>query len=219
MRMILFGPPGAGKGTQAARLRDGLGVAHLSTGDMLRAAVKAGSALGAAADGYMKRGELVPDQLVCDLVVERLKDVDCANGFMLDGFPRTVPQAEALGRTLDGAGIALDLVLVLEVPDALIVERITGRRTDPVTGDIYHLKFSPPPAEVAGRLVQRSDDTEEACTTRLRKYHGETTPVLPFFERQGVVVTVDGVGSPDEVTARVSAAIAARRQAILAARG
>ncbi len=110
-------------------------------------------------------------------------------------------------------------MLVLEVPDALIVERITGRRTDPVTGDIYHLKFSPPPAEVAGRLVQRSDDTEEACTTRLRKYHGETTPVLPFFERQGVVVTVDGVGSPDEVTARVSAAIAARRQAILAARG
>jgi len=210
MRMILFGPPGAGKGTQAARLRDHLGVAHLSTGDMLRAAVKAGTALGVAAEGFMKRGELVPDQLVCDLVVERLKEADCAQGFMLDGFPRTVPQAQALGTTLEANAIRLDLVLVLEVPDALIVERITGRRTDPVTGEIYHLRFSPPPAEVAERLVQRADDTEEACTTRLRKYHGETTPVLPLFEAQGLVVRVDGVGSPDEVTARVKAVLAAR---------
>jgi len=207
MRMILFGPPGAGKGTQAARLLERFQVAHLSTGDMLRAAVKARSALGEAAEGFMKRGELVPDQLVCDLVVERLAQPDCANGFMLDGFPRTVPQAEALGRTLDKHGIALDLVLVLEVPDELIVERITGRRTDPVTGAIYHLKFNPPPAEVADRVVQRADDTEEACRTRLAKYHAETTPVLPFFEAKGIVRKVDGVGTPDEVTARVIAAI------------
>jgi adenylate kinase len=211
MRMILFGPPGAGKGTQAARLRGSLGVAHLSTGDMLRAAVKAGSELGQAAEGYMKRGELVPDQLVCDLVVDRLKAPDCDGGFMLDGFPRTVPQAEALQVTLDGAGIALDVVLVLEVPDALIVERITGRRSDPVTGEIYHLKFNPPPAEVADRVVQRADDTEGACRTRLEKYHAETTPVLPHFDARGLVVRVDGVGSPDEVTARVEAALAARR--------
>lgn len=207
MRMILFGPPGAGKGTQAARLLERYKVAHLSTGDMLRAAVKAKSELGQAAEGYMKRGELVPDQLVCDLVVERLAQPDCANGFMLDGFPRTVPQAEALAATLEKAGITLDLVLVLEVPDALIVERITGRRSDPETGAIYHLKFNPPPADVAGRVVQRSDDTEEACRTRLAKYHAETTPVLPFFEAQGIVKRVDGVGTPDEVTERVIAAI------------
>jgi len=208
MRMILFGPPGAGKGTQAARLLERFSVAHLSTGDMLRAAVKAQSALGPSAEGYMKRGELVPDQLVCDLVVERLGQPDCANGFMLDGFPRTVPQADALGKTLELAGIALDLVLVLEVPDDLIVERIVGRRSDPQTGAIYHLKFNPPPAEVADRVVQRADDTEEACRTRLAKYHAETTPVLPFFEARGIVRRVDGVGTPDEVTARVIAAIA-----------
>lgn len=207
MRMILFGPPGAGKGTQAARLLERFKVAHLSTGDMLRAAVKAQSALGQAAEGYMKRGELVPDQLVCDLVVERLAQPDCSNGFMLDGFPRTVPQAQALGRTLEKAGIAMDLVLVLEVPDELIVERITGRRSDPDTGAIYHLKFNPPPAEVAARVVQRADDTEEACRTRLAKYHAETTPVLPYFEALGIVKRVDGVGTPDEVTARVIAAI------------
>jgi len=207
MRMILFGPPGAGKGTQAARLLERYKVAHLSTGDMLRAAVKAKSELGQAAEGYMKRGELVPDQLVCDLVVERLAQPDCTNGFMLDGFPRTVPQAEALAVTLEKAGITLDLVLVLEVPDTLIVERITGRRSDPETGAIYHLKFNPPPADVAGRVVQRSDDTEEACRTRLAKYHAETTPVLPVFEAAGIVKRIDGVGTPDEVTARVIAAI------------
>jgi len=205
--MILFGPPGAGKGTQAARLLERYKVGHLSTGDMLRAAVKAKSELGQAAEGYMKRGELVPDQLVCDLVVERLAQPDCTNGFMLDGFPRTVPQAEALAVTLEKAGITLDLVLVLEVPDTLIVERITGRRSDPETGAIYHLKFNPPPADVAGRVVQRSDDTEEACRTRLAKYHAETTPVLPVFEAAGIVKRIDGVGTPDEVTARVIAAI------------
>lgn len=207
MRMILFGPPGAGKGTQAARLLERLQVAHLSTGDMLRAAVKAESELGLAAQGYMKRGELVPDQLVCDLVVERLGQPDCEKGFMLDGFPRTVPQAEALQVALDKAGIALDLVLVLEVPDELIVERITGRRSDPETGAIYHLKFNPPPADVAARVVQRADDTEEACRTRLTKYHAETTPVLPFYDARGLVKRVDGVGTPDEVTTRVLAAI------------
>ncbi len=207
MRMILFGPPGAGKGTQAARLLERLGVAHLSSGDMLRAAVREQTALGLAADGYMKAGALVPDQLVCDLVVERLGKPDCANGFMLDGFPRTVPQAEALDATMARAGIALDLVLVIEVPDELIVDRITGRRTDPVTGTIYHLQFSPPPADVADRVVQRSDDTEEACRTRLAKYHSETRPVLPVYEPRGIVKRVDGVGRPDEVTARIVEAI------------
>ena len=208
MRMILFGPPGAGKGTQAARLVKRFAVAHLSTGDMLRAAVKAGSELGKAADGFMKRGELVPDQLVCDLVVERLALPDCKNGFMLDGFPRTVPQGEALDRTLTAAGITLDRVVVLEVPDDLIVERITGRRSDPDTGTIYHLRFDPPPAgEIAARVVQRSDDTESACRTRLAKYHAETTPVLPMFDAKGIVRRVDGVGTPDEVTTRVIAAL------------
>ena len=209
MRMIFFGPPGAGKGTQAARLLERHPeVAHLSTGDMLRAAVAAGTSLGKQADIAMKAGDLVPDDLVVGLVMERLREDDCRKGFMLDGFPRTVPQARALDRALAVAGISINHVIVLEVPDELIVERITGRRMDPETGTIYHLTFSPPPAEVAGRVRQRKDDTVEAVTARLEKYHSETTPVLPFYEPKGIVRHIDGVGSPHEVTQRIERAIA-----------
>ncbi|PIE17810.1 MAG: adenylate kinase [Proteobacteria bacterium] len=208
MRMILFGPPGAGKGTQAARLLERHpDIAHLSTGDMLRAAVREGTDLGKLADRHMKAGDLVPDSLVVDLVVERMKRPDCEAGFMLDGFPRTVPQAEALDEALARAGISLDHVVVIEVPDELIVDRITGRRMDPDTGAIYHTKFSPPPAEIADRLVQRKDDTAEACKSRLAKYHSETTPVLPFYEGQGLVRHVDGVGAPVEVAVRIEEAL------------
>ena len=203
MRMILVGPPGAGKGTQAARLIATFNIPHISTGEMLRAAVTEGTELGAKADAFMKGGQLVPDDLVIAMVVERLGKSDCSAGFMLDGFPRTRPQAEALDAQLAKAGIGLDVVLLIDVPDELIVERITGRRSDPETGAIYHLKFNPPPAEVAGRLVQREDDTEEACIKRLEKYHSETTPVIPFYEEKGLVRRVDGNAAPDAVTERI----------------
>jgi len=207
MRLILVGPPGAGKGTQAAKLIERLGVPHLSTGDMLREAVKQGTELGKKAEGFMKSGGLVTDELVIPIVVERLQQPDCAQGFILDGFPRTRPQAEALDVALKAAGVALDAVAVIEVPDEFIVERITGRRQDPVTNTIYHMKFNPPPAEIAARIVQRSDDTEEACRARLKKYHGETTPIVPFYEAQGLLRRVDGVGDPKEITQRLFAAL------------
>lgn len=203
MRLILIGPPGAGKGTQAARLRDGLGIVHISTGDMLRAAVAEGSDLGKKADGFMKAGALVPDDLVIDLVLDRISRPDCSNGIMLDGFPRTRPQAEALQGAFSSAGLALDAVVEIKVPDELIVERTVGRRSDPDTGRIYHLTFDPPPADLVDRLVHRKDDTEEACNKRLGKYHSETAPVLPFYADLGLLKTVDGVGSPAEVEGRI----------------
>lgn len=203
MRMILVGPPGAGKGTQAVHLVERFKISHISTGDMLRAAVSEGTALGKQADGYMKAGGLVPDDLVIAMVIERIGKPDCAKGFMLDGFPRTRPQAEALDVELHKAGVALDVVLQIEVPDDLIVERITGRRLDPDTGDIYHTKFKPPPADIAGRVTQRKDDTEEACRARLEKYHSETAPIIPFYAAQGRLKRVDGNAAPDEVSRRI----------------
>lgn len=203
MRMILVGPPGAGKGTQAVHLVKRFKISHISTGDMLRAAVSEGTELGKQADGYMKAGGLVPDELVIAMVIERIGKPDCAKGFMLDGFPRTRPQAEALDVELQKAGVALDVVLQIEVPDNLIVERITGRRLDPDTGDIYHMRFKPPPADIAGRVMQRKDDTEEACRARLEKYHSETAPIVPFYEAQGTLKRVDGNAAPDEVSQRI----------------
>lgn len=203
MRMILVGPPGAGKGTQAVHLVERFKISHISTGDMLRAAVSEGTELGKQADGYMKAGGLVPDDLVIAMVIERIGKPDCTKGFMLDGFPRTRPQAEALDVELQKAGVALDVVLQIEVPDDLIVERITGRRLDPDTGDIYHMKFKPPPADIAGRVMQRKDDTEEACRARLEKYHSETAPIIPFYAAQGTLKRVDGNAAPDEVSRRI----------------
>ncbi len=182
MRMILVGPPGAGKGTQAARLIDTFKIPHISSGDMLRAAVKEGTRLGREADGYMKAGKLVPDDVVIGMILERIQRPDCSHGFMLDGFPRTRPQAEALDTALTDAGVRLDAVLLIEVPDQLIVDRITGRRNDPTTGRIYHVTFDPPPAGV--EVVQRADDTVEAVTTRLTKYHSDTAPIIPYYKEQ-----------------------------------
>ncbi len=207
MRIIFIGPPAAGKGTQAARLVERYGITHISTGDMFRAAVKAGTPLGQEADRYMKSGQLVPDQVTIGLVRERIAQPDCTTGFLLDGFPRTVPQAQALDTALSADGVALDAVLMLDVPDELIVRRIVGRRSDPDTGAIYHLEFKPPPAEIASRLVHRKDDTEEACRSRLAAYHAKTAPIVPFYEGKGLVLKVNGVGTPDEVTARIFAAL------------
>jgi adenylate kinase len=207
MRMILVGPPGAGKGTQAARLIDKLQIPHISSGDMLRAAVKEGTELGKQADGYMKAGALVPDEVVIGMILERVAQPDAAGGFMLDGYPRTIPQAEALERAMTAAGVIIDRVLLIEVPDAMIVERGVGRRNDPVTGRIYHVTFDPPPPEIADRLVHRKDDTEEAIVKRLDYYHTWTAPTLAFYDARGLLRRVDGVGTPDEVTARITAAL------------
>jgi adenylate kinase len=209
-RMILVGPPGAGKGTQAARLVDTYRITHISSGDMLRAAVKEGTELGRKADEYMKAGKLVPDDVVIGMILERITKPDCAKGFMLDGFPRTRPQAEALDAALTKAGVALDAVVLIEVPDALLEERAVGRRSDPETGTIYHLKYNPPPADIAGRLVHRKDDTAEAVKTRVSKYHSETAPIVPFYEQKGILKRVDGVGTPDEITPRITAVLPAK---------
>ena len=207
MRMILVGPPGAGKGTQAARLIDTFRIPHISSGDMLRAAVKEGTALGVEADRFMKAGKLVPDEVVIGMILERITRPDCAAGFMLDGFPRTRPQAEALDAALRGASVELDAVVLIEVPDGLLEERAVGRRSDPQTGAIYHLKYNPPPPEIAGRLVHRKDDTIEAVTTRIQKYHSETAPIIPFYLSKGILKRVDGVGDPDIITERITAAV------------
>ena len=207
MRMILVGPPGAGKGTQAARLVDTFRIPHISSGDMLRAAVKEGTKMGVEADHFMKAGKLVPDEVVIGMILERIAKPDCVNGFMLDGFPRTRPQAEALDVAMKNAGVALDAVVLIEVPDALLEERACGRRSDPETGTIYHLKYNPPPAYVMGRLVHRKDDTVEAVTTRVQKYHSETAPIVPFYVEKGILKRVDGVGDPDIITQRITTAL------------
>jgi adenylate kinase len=204
MRMILVGPPGAGKGTQAARLVETYKIPHISSGDMLRAAVKEGTPLGISADGYMKAGKLVPDDVVIGMILERIAKPDAARGFMLDGFPRTRPQAQALDDAMTKAGFDLDAVVLIEVPDQLLEERACGRRTDPETGKIYHLKYNPPPPEIADRLQHRKDDTVEAVTTRVQKYHSETAPIIPFYMDKGILKRVDGVGDPDEITKRIT---------------
>lgn len=208
MRVIFIGPPGAGKGTQAARICSTEGIPHVSTGDMLRAAVKEGTEMGKVADGYMKAGKLLPDDVVVGIVRERLAQPDAQAGFLLDGFPRTVGQAKALDAMLEEEGIDLDGVLLLEVPDSLIVQRIVGRRTDSETGEIYHMDFSPPPGDIdPSRLVHRKDDTEEAVRARLSSYHEQTAPIVPFYEAKGLVCRIDGVGKPGEIYDRIMAAL------------
>lgn len=205
--MILVGPPGAGKGTQAARLVDTFRIPHISSGDMFRAEVKQGTELGKQLDHHMKLGGLVPDDVTIPIVLKRITQPDCAQGFMLDGFPRTRPQAEALDKAMTDAGVALDAVVLIEVPDALLEDRAVHRRTDPETGTIYHLKSNPPPADIVGRLVHRADDTKEAVDKRVAKYHSETAPIIPFYLEKGILKRVDGVGDPDTITGRIKAVL------------
>ena len=184
MRLILLGPPGAGKGTQATFIKDAFRIPQISTGDMLRAAVKAGTPLGVAAKQVMDSGKLVSDEIIIGLVRDRLREPDCANGYLFDGFPRTIPQAQAMRNS----GVAIDYVLEIEVPDSAIVERMSGRRTHAASGRTYHVKFNPPKQagkdDVTGEeLVQRDDDREETVRKRLEVYAAQTRPLVDYYAK------------------------------------
>jgi adenylate kinase len=205
LRLVLVGPPASGKGTQADVLVTSFGVPKISTGDMLRAARTAGTKLGKEAESYMNSGRLVPDEVVIGLVDERLDQADTVNGFVLDGFPRTVPQAESLDALLRKRGIALDVVAQIDVPREMLMERATLRRMDKRTGQIYHLKYNPPPPDA--ELVHRADDHEETVKRRLDEYDAMTAALLPYYAKANLLKRVDGVGSPKDVTERLMTAI------------
>ena len=210
MRIVFLGAPGAGKGTQARRLEERKGWPQVSTGDLLRAAVAAGTALGLKAKAAMDAGELVSDELVMQLLEERLGQADCEGGFVLDGFPRSHSQARLLGELLDASGQQLDAVLMLEVDHGVLMKRLTGRRTCSATGKLLNIHFSPPEELEASRAaggewIQRDDDREETIANRLAVYERQTRPLLEHYA--GLLRRVDGIGSPDEVFARVSAAL------------
>lgn len=207
MRLVLLGAPASGKGTQAAVLSEHFKVPKISTGDMLRAALAQGTALGKEAARFMNAGELVPDEVVIGLVAERVSAPDAAKGFILDGFPRTVPQAEALALVLDRRAEPISAVLQIDVPRELLMERATLRRTDKRTGQIYHLKYNPPPLDA--ELEHRADDREETVITRLDQYDAMTAALLPHYAKLGVLQRVDGVGEPAEVTRRILSALSA----------
>jgi adenylate kinase len=205
VRIVFLGPPGSGKGTQSEVLRERLGIPQISTGDMLRAARKAGTPLGREAEKFMNAGKLVPDEVVIGLVEERVQNPDAQNGFILDGFPRTEAQADALDALLTGLGKPLDRVVQIDVPRDLLVERSVLRRTDKRTGRIYHLKYSPPPPDA--ELEQRADDQEETVKKRIAEYEAVTQVLSPHYEKLGLLRRVDGVGSPEVITARVLEAL------------
>ena len=218
MRLILLGAPGAGKGTQATFICQKYGIPQISTGDMLRAAVKAGTALGLEAKAVMESGGLVSDDLIINLVKERIAQSDCTNGFLFDGFPRTIPQADAM----KAAGVKLDYVLEIDVPFDSIVERMSGRRSHPASGRTYHVKFNPPKAEglddVTGEpLVQREDDKEETVKKRLDVYSAQTRPLVDYYSKWANAEpaaapkyrAISGTGSVEDITARAFAALAA----------
>jgi len=208
MNLILLGPPGCGKGTHAKILIDTYHIPQISTGDILREAIKKESPLGIEAKTHMDQGSLVPDHLVIKIIEERLKQADCNRGFILDGFPRTVAQAEALDTTLAGMGSKLECVFSIEVDDEELIKRLTGRRVCRKCGESYHIEFNPPRQEglcdsCQGELYQRDDDKEETIKNRLKVYQDQTSPLINFYQRKKVLHSVDGIGSIEEIKERL----------------
>lgn len=204
MRLVLLGAPGAGKGTQAKKLIEKYGIPQISTGDLLRAAVAAGTQLGKEAKSYMDKGELVPDRVVLGMVEERLKQEDCKKGYILDGFPRNVAQAEALDKMLSGLGMAIDAALSVDVPFDDLMKRLTGRRTCKSCGQMYNVYFNPPQKEgvcdkCGGELFQRDDDKEETIKKRLEVYNSQTAPLIEYYAKKGILKSVNGTGSIEEI--------------------
>ena len=208
MKVIMLGAPGAGKGTQAKKLAAEYSIPHISTGDIFRANIKEGTELGKKAKAYMDAGQLVPDELVCDLVVDRIQQDDCKNGYLLDRFPRTIPQAEALDAAVEKLGEKIDYAVNIDVPDDNIINRMSGRRACVGCGATYHIVFNPPKVEdvcdVCGKsLILRDDDKPETVKTRLDVYHAQTQPLIDYYAGRGVLVTVDGTQNMDKVFADI----------------
>lgn len=204
MRIILIGPPGAGKGTQAASIKAEYPIAYIATGDILRENVRSGTKLGLSAKAYMDAGKLVPDDLIIEMIEERFLAPDCKGGFLLDGFPRTLPQAEALDRFLDGKSMRLDVVVELEISDDEVVRRLTSRRICSSCGAIYNVIAHPTKVEgvcniCSGRVIQRDDDKESVIRNRLDVYHGQTVPLIEYYAKKGLLRRVDATGSQDAV--------------------
>ncbi|HET8760086.1 MAG TPA: adenylate kinase [Nitrospiria bacterium] len=218
MRVVFIGPPGVGKGTQAQRLAAAKGIAKISTGDVLREAVRNGTPLGKKAKAFMDSGALVPDDLVVDMLAERLKAADTKPGYLLDGFPRTLAQAEALEKMLASRGERLDQAVAFEAAADVIVARLSGRRSCPACGKVYHVSNDPSPRGSAcgacgTELVQRDDDREDTIRKRLTVYERETSPVLSYYQGRGLLTRLDGTAPIDQVAARVEAALGGRRSA------
>lgn len=211
-RVVLLGPPGAGKGTQAKLLQEEFGAVQISTGDILRKAVADQTPLGKEAAGYINSGALVPDSVIVNLVAERLKEKDCDKGFLFDGFPRTIPQAQSLDEILKEMRLDLNCVLLVQVPQNVLIERLAGRRTCRKCGAMFHVAFSPPRREglcdrCGGELYQRDDDKEQTIANRLQVYEKQTAPLVDYYRQRGLLRAIDGVGEIDQIRARVIEAL------------